>query len=176
VRVHVGTVQVHFVDLSSYPHDIRVPKLGVTSKTVTTAPADQATAFNNFISSNDCLNSQRGHIMERNSCFAPWTNEFDVSVEQAFATLRGQNLSLRLDVFNFGNMLNKRWGRQITTSNFNPVQLYTASGLALPNGSTSGSTLANAVPRVTFDPNFDPFNYNNIFSNYSMQLSFRYTF
>jgi hypothetical protein len=122
------------------------------------------------------LNDQRGSIMKRNSCFTPWTNEFDVSVEQALTTLRGQNFSIRLDVFNFGNLLNKHWGRQITSSNFNPVQIYTASGLALPGGSTTGTTLANAVPRVTFDPNFNPFNYDNIFSNYSMQLSFRYAF
>ncbi len=146
------------------------------SNGVVYTPDQQATAFDNFISSNSCLSSQRGKIMERNSCFSPWTNEFDISVEQGITTLRGQNLSLRLDVFNFGNLLNKNWGRQITTSNFSPVQIYTASGLALPGGSTTGTTLANAVPKVTFDPNFNPFTYNNIFSNYSMQLSFRYTF
>ena len=45
VRVHVGTVQVHFVDLSSYPHDVRVPKLGVTSKTVTGNPGESDTTL-----------------------------------------------------------------------------------------------------------------------------------
>jgi hypothetical protein len=139
-------------------------------------PDQQAAAFDSFISSHDCLNDQRGSIMKRNTCFTPWTNNFDVSIEQGITTLRGQNLSLRLDVFNFGNLLNKNWGRQITTGNFNPVQIYTASGLALPGGSTTGTTLANAVPRVTFDPNFNPFNYDNVFSNYSLQLSFRYSF
>ena len=85
------------------------------------------------------------------------------SIEQAHARrLRGQNLSLRLDVFNFGNLLNKNWGRQITTSNFNPVPIYTQSGSCSPGGSTTGATLANAVPEVTFDPNFNPFTYNNV--------------
>jgi hypothetical protein len=149
----------------------------VTSKTVTTAPADQATAFNNFISSNDCLNSQRGHIMKNNSCTSPWTNEFDVSAEQALTTIRGQNLSLRLDIFNFTNLLNKNWGRQISTGNFTPVTLYSASGIVKPGTTTTtGADLTNGVPLATFDPKFNPFTYRNIFSNYSMQLSFRYSF
>jgi hypothetical protein len=137
--------------------------------------AQQAAAFDRFISSNDCLNSQRGTIMQRNTCTTPWTNQVDVSVEQAFPTLRGQNVSVRLDVINFANLLNRRWGRQITTSNFNPVTIYTASGVVLP-GTTTPGTLANGVPRVTFDPNFNPYNYDNVVSNYTMQLSFRYDF
>ena len=137
--------------------------------------AQQSAAFDQFISSTSCLNSQRGQIMSRNSCDTPWTNEFDVSAEQAVTTIRGQNLSLRLDIFNFGNLVNKNWGRQITTGNFSPVTLYNASGMVLP-GTTTAATLTNGVPLVTFNPTFNPFTYQNIFSNYSMQLSFRYAF
>src|SRR6185437_9516910 len=72
----------------------------------------EATAFDNYISSNSCLNSQRGQIMKRNTCDSPWMNEFDISAEQALTTIHGQNVSLRLDIFNFGNLLNKNWGRQ----------------------------------------------------------------
>jgi hypothetical protein len=123
------------------------------------------------------LNSQRGHIMKNNSCGTPWTNEFDVSAEQALTTIRGQNLSLRLDIFNFTNLLNKNWGRQISTGNFTPVTLYTATGIVKPGTTTTtGADLTNGVPLVTYDPKFNPFTYNNIFSNYSMQLSFRYAF
>lgn len=140
--------------------------------------ADQeATAFDNFISSNSCLNSQRGSIMKRNTCESPWTNEFDVSIEQALTTIHSQNVSIRLDVINFGNLLNKNWGRQITTSNFSPVTIYTQNAIVLPGtGSTTGTTLANSIPRVTFDPNFKPFTYLNVFSNYGMQVSLRYSF
>ena len=149
----------------------------VTSGSVTATPAQQAAAFNNFISSNACLNSQRGTIMTRNTCQSPWTNEFDVAVEQALTTIRGQNLSLRLDVINIGNLLNKNWGQQITTSNFSPVAIYTQSGMVLPGTTTTaGANLANGVPRVTFDPNFNPFTYQNVYSVYGMQLSLRYSF
>ncbi len=157
------------------PNDPKSPVF-ITSGAVTATPAQQAAAFDKFISSNECLNSQRGHIMKRDSCDSPWTNEFDVSAEQPITTIRGQNVSLRLDVFNFGNLLNKNWGRQISSGNFNPVTLYSGSGLSLPGGASGSANLTNGVPKVTFDPAFNPFTYNNVFSNYSMQLSFRYSF
>ncbi|MFI5229754.1 MAG: carboxypeptidase regulatory-like domain-containing protein [Gemmatimonadales bacterium] len=138
--------------------------------------AQEAAAFDNFISSTSCLNDQRGRIVTNNSCGTPWTNEFDISAEQALTTIRGQNVSLRLDIFNFGNLVNKNWGRQISTGNFTPVTLYSASGVVLPGGAAGAADLTTGVPKVTFDPKFNPFTYNNIFSNYSMQLSFRYSF
>jgi len=160
------------------PNDPKGPVFQtLTTGGVTYTPAQQATAFDSYISRTDCLNKQRGHIMERNSCRTPWTNEIDVSIEQALPTLNGQNISVRLDAINFGNLVNNRWGRQISTGNFNPVTLYSQSGVVLPGTTTTaGANLSNGVPRVTFDPNFDPYNYNNIFSQYALQLSLRYTF
>jgi hypothetical protein len=150
--------------------------------------AQQAAAFDSYISSQECLNSQRGTIMARNSCHTPWTNEFDVSVEQGVQPLlralsispsvvRGQDLTIRLDVINFGNLLNRNWGRQISTSNFSPISLYTQKNIVLPGTSTTaGANLTNGVPQVTFNPAFTPFTYNNVFSNYGMQISLRYAF
>jgi len=160
------------------PNDPKSPVFqSFTTGGVTYTPAQQAAAFDNFISSTDCLNKQRGTIMQRNSCRTPWTNEIDMSIEQALPTINGQNVSVRLDAINFGNLLNKNWGRQISTGNFNPVTLYTQSAMVLPGTTTTaGANLTNGVPRVTFDPNFNPYNYNNIFSQYSLQLSLRYTF
>ena len=149
----------------------------IAAGAVTATPAQQAAAFDSFITANECLNKQRGQIMQRNTCHTPWTNQIDISVEQAINTLRGQNVSVRLDVINFGNLLNKRWGRQISTGNFNPVTIYSGTSLVLPGTTTTaGTNLTNAVPRVSFDPNFNPYNYDNVFSNYTMQLSLRYAF
>ena len=57
--------------------------------------ADQAAAFDKFISSQHCLNSQRGTIMKRNCCQSPWTNEFDMAVEQGFSRSFGRCRSRR---------------------------------------------------------------------------------
>ena len=161
------------------PTGLTDPKFPVfqPSTVITATQQQQSQAFNDFISATPCLNSQRGTIMARNSCQSPWTNEFDVSVEQALRTIRGQNFSLRLDVINFGNLLNKNWGRQISTGNFNPVTIYTQSAFVLPGtNTTTGATPANGVPRASFDPAFNPFTYANVFSNYGMQVSLRYSF
>lgn len=161
------------------PTGLSDPKMPTfaSNSSVPETPAEQAAAFDKFISDTPCLNSQRGTIMKRNSCQTPWTNEFDVSIEQALKTIRGQNVSIRLDVINFGNLLNKNWGRQISTGNFNPVTIYSSSATVNPGtNSTSGATLANGVPRATFNPDFNPFTYNNVFSNYGMQISLRYSF
>ena len=184
--IYTGQSGIHFTYVSS--NDLNGDNQTLNDPVyIPTGPSDpnfptfgsaaQATAFDNFISSTSCLNSQRGQIMERNSCDTPWTNEFDVSAEQAVTTIRGQNVSLRLDIFNFGNLLNKNWGRQISTGNFSPVTLYSARGMVLPGTTTTtGANLTNGVPNATFNTGFNPFNYDNVFSNYSMQLSVRYSF
>jgi outer membrane receptor protein involved in Fe transport len=73
--------------------------------------ADQAQAFERFISDNECLNEQRGKIMERNSCRTPWSQKIDVSLRQSLPEIRGQRITLQLDIFNFANLLNNDWGQ-----------------------------------------------------------------
>jgi hypothetical protein len=68
-------------------------------------------------------------------------------VRQNLPTLRGQRIAVQFEIFNFGNMLNKRWGQQQTTSatiNSN-VPLITHVGY-------SGTDPRTAVPIVTFAP------------------------
>ncbi len=143
----------------------------------------QAQAFENFISNMPCLNEQRGMIMTRNSCRAPWINEFDVSAAQSLGKLGGrefENLQVRIDIINFGNLLNKNWGRQAFESSTacgggcgtNTALAHT--GNALPSGVTTNSPLAQGI--FTFNPTFQAFNSDNAASNYRMQLSMRYSF
>jgi hypothetical protein len=73
--------------------------------------AAAAEAFDRFISSQKCLNEQRGQIMERNSCRAPFQHRMDLSVRQSIPRIRGQQLALQLDFFNFLNFLNSDWGQ-----------------------------------------------------------------
>ena len=58
------------------------------------------------------LDRFKGGVAERNASFAPWTNSFDVRVSQQFPGFFPENkITLTLDVLNFGNLLNKEWGR-----------------------------------------------------------------
>jgi outer membrane receptor protein involved in Fe transport len=72
--------------------------------------AAAAADYERFINEQECLDKQRGQIMERNSCKTPWQNRFDMSVRQSLPRVAGQNLTLQLDIFNVANLLNRNWG------------------------------------------------------------------
>ncbi|HEU4994622.1 MAG TPA: carboxypeptidase regulatory-like domain-containing protein [Gemmatimonadaceae bacterium] len=110
-------------------------------------PAQQATDLENFISNNECLNSQRGKIMSRNSCRLPFSNQVDLGIRQRLPSIRGQELALTLDIFNFGNLVNKNWGKVLSSplSGNSNVPLVTMVGYSTTNPRT-------AVPIVTFTP------------------------
>lgn len=123
----------------------------------------QQNAFENFVKSNDCLNSQRGKIMDRNTCRTPWTKRLDMDFRQSLPTINGQNFILQLDIFNFPNLLNKNWGAQDIGSSNSPSLLSRASF----NGK-------EGVYR--FNTTFSQFSTQNVSSNYTMQLQLKYTF
>jgi hypothetical protein len=140
--------------------------------------ATQAQAFENFIASTPCLNEARGTILTRNACRNPWVNEVDVSLAQTLSPVRFQNIQVRLDIINFGNLLNRKWGPQAFSDQnstcgqiCSATLLLTHTGYVVPAGAPQ-----NAQGIFTFDPNFKAFNSDNASSNYRMQLSMRYSF
>ena len=148
----------------------------------TLSAASQAAAFNQLIDGNDCLRSSRGKILERNTCRLPFSNTFDLSVRQSIPLVRGeQRVAVQLDIFNFGNLLNKKWGQQHVSpysSNSN-IPLLTHTGMSTADRTT-------AVPIVTFNyrtldqqktGTLDEYQLGNFVSNYwRMQLSARVSF
>ena len=76
-------------------------------------PAQQAAAWDAFISQDPYLSERRGQYAQRNAVFLPMVGRVDASLAQdVFANLGGRRHSLqfRLDVLNFGNLLNSDWG------------------------------------------------------------------
>lgn len=136
---------------------------------VTVPAAQQAQAFESFIKNNPCLDSQRGHIMARNSCTTPWTNLVNLSARQSFGAGRFKNISLEFQVFNFLNLLNSNWGQQQTVG-------YAGSQTLLGYSKLVGGNLATGTPVFTFDPSYKTWNANNLASNYQLQLQLKYAF
>ena len=102
-----------------------------------------------------------GKLLTRNICRNPWINEVDISVGQSLTAFGQQNLQLRLDVINFGNLLNEHWGQQAFSDQGNTCgQLCSATILLTQTGN-----LVNATDRTqtmgiyTFDTNYKRFNY-----------------
>ena len=160
---------------------IKFQKLGVAVGD-TLAIADQATALNALIENTPCLKAAKGTILTRNSCRLPFSNNVDLTIAQNIPLASmAQRVTLQLDIFNFGNLLNKKWGQQ----QVNPLS--SNSNIALLTHTASSSADATtAVPTVTYnfrtiDPTKSgtphPYQVGSFTSNYwRMQLAARVSF
>jgi hypothetical protein len=139
----------------------------------TRSPLQQAQDFEAFIQESECLNKHRGEILERNSCRQPFFQRVDFAVRQSLPEVRGQRVAVQFEIFNFGNMLNKRWGQQkVTPTTFNSnVPLVTHVGYSSVDPRT-------AVPIVTFTPpTGGEYVVTNVVENFwRTQISLRYSF
>jgi hypothetical protein len=58
------------------------------------------------------LRNSAGKVVGRNSGTAPWVNNFDVRLTQEIpGFLSTHKAKIKFDIFNFGNLLNRKWGR-----------------------------------------------------------------
>jgi hypothetical protein len=84
-----------------------------TTGGVTYTAEQQAAAWETFIQADDYLRTHRGQYAQRNAVFLPLVKRLDLSVGQdVFKDIGGsrQRFQFRVDIINFGNLLNKNWG------------------------------------------------------------------
>lgn len=68
-------------------------------------------SFYAYIQKNDYLKDHQGQIAGRNGDRAGWINQIDLSFSQEIPGIfKGNKGIVRLDVYNFTNLLNKHWG------------------------------------------------------------------
>ena len=68
--------------------------------------------FWNIVNSNGALSRAKGGVVKRNDSFSPWTNSVDMRISQQLPSFfKGHKATFIFDIFNLGNLLNKRWGR-----------------------------------------------------------------
>ena len=173
-------------DLVYVPKDAHDPNEILFANPLTTLPgsaaalaaAAQADAFDRFIDRVPCLRKSRGKLLGRNTCRNPWQNDVDVSVGQNLRAFGQQNLQLRLDVINFLNLVNKRWGWQNFSDQNNTCgPICSATTLLTQTGNfTTGRTQQTIQGIYSFNTAMKPWNADNASSNYRMQLSLRYSF
>ena len=78
----------------------------------TAASNANETRFWEIVNGNKALRNAKGGVVERNSAFSGWTNSFDVKITQELPGFMAKHkASFSLDILNFGNLLNKKWGR-----------------------------------------------------------------
>ena len=127
--------------------------------------AQQQVAFERFIHGSACLRRQRGGMVERNSCLAPWVHSANLSLRQALPPLSGHRLTLQLDIFNVLNLLNSRWGL---------MRLPNVNVLEHVAQTSGGADASRSVFR--FNPQVRRYSAANPESSYQLQLAARYQF
>jgi hypothetical protein len=176
-----GTVGDLNGDLVNGNDPIYIPRNATDPNEIQMSTPVAAQAFERFISSQPCLDRQRGRIMERNSCRSPFQHRLDLSIRQAIPSVRGHRLAVQLDIFNLMNLLDRDWGeiKLPTLSAFNNNQ-----SALIVTGRTPGA-LSQSTPIFNFDTRlYDASTLNpKAFesrllgtSNYQVQLTMRYSF
>jgi hypothetical protein len=101
-------------DLIYIPRDTSEMNFQVfTQSGRTFTPTEQAQAWEAYISQDNYLSKHRGEYAERFAVFIPMVRRMDVSLSQdLFTNVGGMRnaFQFRVDVTNFGNLLNKNWG------------------------------------------------------------------
>jgi hypothetical protein len=139
--------------------------------------SEQAQAFEAYIQQDKYLSKHRGQYAERNGLFLPIVRRMDLSVSQEiFGRVKGSRHSgqVRLDVTNFGNLLNHNWGvgkrTLVPTGTGNVVPILTPVIDAAGKVNYRLATVNNALPTTTFSNN------SSLGEVYQMMVSFRYNF
>jgi hypothetical protein len=150
--------------------------IGSGPTAVTYSAADQSARFFKYIDQDKYLSKRKGSYAERNGALTPWRNQFDAKILQdIFTNVLGKKntIQLSLDIFNFANLLNNRWGLTQSTNAASLLTISNASAI-VPGGAVRPTfRLANdrGMPvSETFRDNI------NLSSTYYMQMGVRYIF
>lgn len=154
-----------------------IPTLNDSKVSYGTTSAAVVQQFQDYISHDKYLNSHRGQIAGRNGSHLPWANELDMSfVQEVPGLFKGNKGELRLDVYNFLNLLNKDWGSV-------PYVQYQTRNLAGYNGVVDGQYVYKlptdksgnyqATPIGVYESGQNP---TRVVSRWSAMLTLRYTF
>lgn len=155
--------------------------VGFTASNGTVFTAEQqAAAFEAYIKQDPYLSKHRGEYAARNGLFLPLVKRMDLSITQEVfhgRTGRRHSGQFRLDITNFGNLLNHSWGVgkrpaiASASSSLNLIPILTNAAVDA-NGKVSYrmALVSNQLPTTTWQ--------TTTFSSdvYTMMISFRYNF
>jgi hypothetical protein len=142
-----------------------------TASGVTFTDAQQADAFEAYISQDKYLSAHRGEYAQRGAVFLPLLHKLDLAITQdVFKDIKGRRNAgqFRIDIQNFGNMLNSDWGvgQRIIRNNI----------LTTPGADAAGrlqyqmQVVNSQLVRSTFEST------SGLLDVYQFMLSFRYSF
>jgi len=135
---------------------------------------EQSDIFMNYIENDKYLSKHKGEYAERNAATSPWRNQFDFRLTQEVFRNYGKSknsFQFTVDIFNVGNLLNRKWGNVNFVNNsaiLVPQNVSSISPTTKPTfrlAATQGD-----IVRETFGTS------QTILSTYYMQFGVRYNF
>ncbi|MDQ4120103.1 MAG: carboxypeptidase regulatory-like domain-containing protein [Acidobacteriota bacterium] len=172
-------------DLIYIPRDVsemNFSNITTATGTVLFTPAQQAAAWDAFISQDPYLSKNRGKYAERGAAFLPFFTNVDFSVAQDIIATLGKTrhtFQVRADILNFGNLLNSNWGVGQAFNTLQPLVTTSTSSTATCRNPSPTSTAAsyclqriggNLLPPQTF---IDTAGTRDV---YRIQIGIRYIF
>jgi hypothetical protein len=160
IYIPKNTSEMNFVDIPA------------TSTAPAFTAAQEAAAWDAYIAQDPYLSKHRGQYAQRNALFLPLVKRIDLSVSQDLGhTIAGGNhaFQLRIDMLNFGNLLNHNWG----------VSQQLVSNSPLTNAAADASGALSYRMRVIngklMDHTYDQ-TANVQFDTYRFQITLKYLF
>jgi outer membrane receptor protein involved in Fe transport len=129
--------------------------------------------FWNIVNGNRALRNAAGGVVQRNSAFAPWTNSFDMRIAQELPSFfAGHKATFTFDIFNVGNLLNKKWGR------INEVGFQTNGGQARSFVDFAGIDTATGKYMYRLRDSVESYDVRQVKgeSQWALQATFKYEF
>jgi len=140
-------------------------------------PAQQAAAWDAYISQDEYLNSRRGQYAERGGRFLPMVYRADMSIMQEVFTdmfEKHHTLQFRLDILNIGNLINKSWGGSQRMVNAQPLLVPTTAQGGPANANGQAQFIMRSINNALMDHTFERTTF--LSDVYSFQLSVKYFF
>jgi hypothetical protein len=158
-----------------------IPKPGQVEFRAGTDP-DKIAQFYEYIQRNDYLKDHAGGIAGRNGDRAGWINQIDLSFSQEIPGIfKGNKGIVKLDLYNFTNLLNKHWGieKRVNFPGGRALADYygvnTATGKYIYDIGGSNYTDANGNYRPREIPTYVNFG-DDLAQRWSVLLTVKYTF
>ena len=126
--------------------------------------------FGEWIEADKYAKNHRGEYAVRNSNRTPWENEVNLHFGQSFYAKNIGKLEFTVDITNFANMLNKKWGTQYGNAyNVSPITVDAVSTAAGADGKVV------TTPTYSYNANSNP-NAAPVLSRWHCQVGLRLTF
>lgn len=123
-----------FNDLMFIPTDKQIDEMlaaGLFLGTDAYPAETQAANMKSWLAKEDYLKDHRGEYFDRNAANEKWENRLDLHIDHKFGFKVGKDiryLQLGLDILNFTNMLNKKWGATLSQNGYTYYYPVTING------------------------------------------------